>query len=70
MVEVAATEFVTLGCNILTLSPRNVLIAEGNPMTREILEAEGCSVEEFPGWEIANKGSGGPTCLTRPVLRA
>ena len=69
MIEVAATEFVTLACNVLTLSPRNLLMVEGNPITREILEAEGCRVQEFPGSEIANKGSGGPTCLTRPVLR-
>jgi N-dimethylarginine dimethylaminohydrolase len=70
MVEVAATEFVTLACNVLTLSPRDVLMVDGNPLTREILEAEGCRVQEFSGWEIANKGSGGPTCLTRPLLRS
>jgi arginine deiminase len=41
----------------------------GNPVTKERLEKSGCSVKEFNGAEIAFKGSGGPTCLTRPLLR-
>jgi arginine deiminase len=69
MVDVAESEFDTLGCNVLALSPRNILMAEGNPITRSRLQAAGCKVQEFAGSEIAFKGSGGPTGLTRPLLR-
>jgi hypothetical protein len=30
----------------------------------------GCMVQEYSGEEISLKGNGGPTCLTRPLLRA
>jgi len=69
MIDVAPTEYDTLGCNVLALSPRNVLMVQGNPITRARMEAAGCKVQEFSGNEIAYKGSGGPTCLTRPLLR-
>lgn len=42
----------------------------GNPITRARLEAAGCEVIPFPGQEISVKGAGGPTCLTRPLVRA
>jgi len=70
MVDVDETEFDTLGCNVLALSPRKILMAEGNPITRSRLQAAGCKVQEFAGKDIAFKGSGGPTCLTRPLLRS
>ncbi len=70
MIDVAEEEYNTLGCNVLTLGPRDVLIVEGNPVTRGRMEQAGCKVREFSGKEIALKGSGGPTCLTRPLLRA
>ncbi len=69
MIDIAEQEYYTLGCNVLALAPREVLMAEGNPVTRSRLETAGCRVREFPGHEIALKGSGGPTCLTRPVSR-
>ncbi|HZN04481.1 MAG TPA: amidinotransferase, partial [Candidatus Polarisedimenticolia bacterium] len=34
------------------------------------LEKAGAHVEVFAGDEICRKGSGGPTCLTRPILRS
>jgi arginine deiminase len=34
------------------------------------LEAAGCEVVTYPGAEISRKGEGGPTCLTRPLVRA
>lgn len=69
MIDVAEGEYDTLGCNVLTVAPRDVLMVKGNPKTRARLEAAGCRVREFEGNEIALKGSGGPTCLTRPLLR-
>ena len=69
LVEVAAEEFETLGCNALALGPRRCLVAEGNPKTRARLEAAGCEVLTYDGAEISMKGAGGPTCLTRPLVR-
>jgi len=43
---------------------------ERNPLTKKSLETAGCAVRVIKGDEIAFKGSGGPTCLTRPLLRA
>lgn len=70
LVEVPAPEFDTLGCNVLAIAPREVLMVAGNPATRERLEQAGVTVHEFAGREICLKGGGGPTCLTRPLVRA
>lgn len=69
LVEVAEEEFETLGCNALALGPRRCLMAEGNPKTRARLEALGCEVLTYAAEEISLKGQGGPTCLTRPLVR-
>lgn len=70
MVDVPDEEYDSMGCNVLALAPRVVLMARGNPVTRVRLQEAGCTVHEYDGGEISLKGSGGPTCLTRPVLRA
>jgi N-dimethylarginine dimethylaminohydrolase len=69
LVDVAEEEYETLGCNVLAVSPRNVIMVKGNRKTRSRLEAAGCNVSEFDGSEICLPGAGGPTCLTRPLLR-
>ncbi len=69
LVEVAEAEFETLGCNALALAPRRCLMTEGNPQTRARLEAAGCEVLTYDASEISLKGQGGPTCLTRPLVR-
>ena len=69
ILEVPEPEFATLGSNVLTLAPRHCVMLEGNPVTRARLEAAGCRVETYRGNEISLKAEGGPTCLTRPVLR-
>jgi N-dimethylarginine dimethylaminohydrolase len=69
LVDVPDEEYETLGCNALAVSPRNVIMVSGNPATRSRLEAAGCTVSEFDGSEICLPGAGGPTCLTRPLLR-
>jgi len=69
MIDVPEEEYATQGCNVLALAPRNVLLLKSNPGTRSRLETAGCQVQEFEGNEISFKGSGGPTCLTRPLLR-
>jgi dimethylargininase len=70
MVEVPDEEFPTLGCNVLAVRPGVVIMAEGNPRTSAALAAAGCEVRTYPATEIGINGSGGPTCMTRPVLRA
>jgi arginine deiminase len=58
-----------MACNVLAVAPRQCIMFEGNPRTRELLEVEGVEVRVFGGAEICAKGAGGPTCLTRPILR-
>ena len=69
LLEVPEAEFATLGSNVLTLAPRHCVMLEGNPVTQARLEGAGCRVESYRGREISLKAEGGPTCLTRPVLR-
>jgi len=69
LVEVPTPEFATLGCNVLAIARREVLVVAGNPVTRARLERAGVTVHEFAGREICLKGGGGPTCLTRPLAR-
>jgi dimethylargininase len=69
LVEVPEQEFATLGCNVLAVRPRVVILAEGNPRTQAALVAAGCEVHTYPAVEIGINGSGGPTCMTRPILR-
>jgi len=69
LVEVPDDEFASMGANVLATSPRRALMLAGNPVTRERLERAGAIVVEYEGDNISLKGGGGPTCLTRPLLR-
>jgi N-dimethylarginine dimethylaminohydrolase len=69
IVEVPDEEFATMGPNVLALAPRVALAVEGNPETRRRMERAGVEVRIYEGSEISLKGEGGPTCLTRDVLR-
>lgn len=69
LVEVPEAEFESMGCNVLATGPRTCIMVEGNPETEKLLREKGCRVMTYPGEEISIKGGGGPTCLTRPVLR-
>jgi N-dimethylarginine dimethylaminohydrolase len=62
-------EFPTLGCNVLAIRPGVVVMAEGNPVTHAALESAGCEVHTYPATEIGLNGSGGPTCMSLPLLR-
>lgn len=70
LLEVPESEFATLGCNVLAVRPGIVILADGNPLTSLALARAGCEVHVYPAAEIGLNGSGGPTCLTRPILRA
>jgi len=69
LVEVPEEEYPSLGCNVLAVRPGVVVTAEGNDVTRARLEAAGVEVHSVPLREVGENGSGGVTCLTRPVLR-
>src|SRR5688572_12239022 len=69
VVEVPDEEFETQGPNVLALGPRQALALDGNPETRRRMERAGVEVAVYRGEEISKKGDGGPTCLTRPLLR-
>lgn len=68
-VEVPDSEWDSMGCNVLAIAPREVIMVKGNPITKHRLELAGCKVWEYTGNEISVKGGGGPTCLTRPIER-
>ena len=68
-VDVPDEEFDSMGCNVLALGPRVALALEGNPETRRRMEAAGVDVRTYGGDELSRKGDGGPTCLTRPLVR-
>jgi dimethylargininase len=69
LVEVPANEYLTMATNVLATAPRQCLMLQGNPVTKARLEAAGCRVQTYKGDEISLKAEGGPTCLTRPILR-
>jgi N-dimethylarginine dimethylaminohydrolase len=69
LVEVPDDEFDSMGANVLAVSPRRAVMIQGNPTTRARLERAGAAVLEYTGREISLKGGGGPTCLTRPIVR-
>ena len=69
LVEVPDEEFESMGANVLALGPRRCLMIDGNPETRRRLESAGAEVIDYAGREISVKGGGGPTCLTRPLVR-
>jgi N-dimethylarginine dimethylaminohydrolase len=70
VVDVPDEEFASQGSNVLALGPRRALALEGNDETRRRLERSGVDVVTYRGDEISRKGDGGPTCLTRPLLRS
>jgi len=69
LLAVPDEEFPTLGCNVLAVRPGVVILAEGNPGIAASLAAAGCEIHTYPASEIGINGSGGPTCMTRPILR-
>lgn len=69
LIEVSDKEYDYLGSNVLALAPRVCVILDGNPEIKQKLLNEGCTVYAYEGHEMSYKGTGGPTCLTCPILR-
>ena len=69
LIHVPDNEYDSMGCNVLAVAPKKVIMLEGNPETKKMLEKNKVEVFCYDGSEISLKGAGGPTCLTRPFLR-
>ncbi len=68
-VEIDYAERDTLACNVLSLGGKRLLALEENRKTNALMRQAGFDVRTFAGSELCINGSGGPTCLTRPLLR-
>ncbi len=69
LIEVPDEEYDTMGCNVLAVAPKKVIMLSGNSITKQRLKDAGVEVHTYDGAEISIKGAGGPTCLTRPFYR-
>jgi len=58
-----------LNLNVLPVTPNHVIMVSGFPDTKAAMEAHGCTVETFEADALCIACEGGPTCLTRPILR-
>ena len=70
LLEVPDEEYATMATNVLAMAPGKCIALAGNPRTAEILDKAGVEVWTYEGDEISRKGAGGPTCLTRPLVRS
>lgn len=69
LIEIDYAERDTLACNVLALGNKRLIALEENARTNASLRQAGFDVQTFPGSELCINGGGGPTCLTRPLLR-
>ena len=70
LINVPDEEYASMGCNVLAVAQKKVIMISGNPKTKTLLENKGVEVYTYNGSEISIKGAGGPTCLTRPFIRS
>jgi N-dimethylarginine dimethylaminohydrolase len=69
LLEIEYSERETLACNVLSLGNKRLIAIDKNAVTNQRMRDAGFDVRTFPGSEICINGAGGPTCLTRPLLR-
>jgi len=58
-----------LSVNVLATGPRRGIAVDGFPRTVDLMRSAGCDVTVFRADELCIPCEGGPTCLTRPLLR-
>ena len=68
-IEINRAEYDALASNALCLKPGKIIMPNTAPRVKDILSSLGVEVLTYKGDEISFKGTGGPTCLTCPVLR-
>ena len=69
-VPIVEEERETMAANVLALGERTLLAIAANRGTNVRMRDAGFEVLTYEGGEISQNGSGGPTCLTRPLVRA
>lgn len=72
LLDAPASEFdasLGLNLNVLATAPRQVIAIAGFDGTLELMRDAGCDVATFAADELCIPCEGGPTCLTRPLLR-
>lgn len=69
LIEIDYSERDTLACNVLSMGARRLVAIDANTKTNQRMRDAGFEVCTIPGSEICINGCGGPTCLTRPLLR-
>lgn len=72
MIEAPASEFEASGglnLNLLAMAPRHGVMIAGQEKTERALREAGCRIDTFEGDMLCIACEGGPTCLTRPILR-
>ena len=58
-----------LNLNVLATAPMKAIAVNGFPKTHKLMRDVGCDLDVFDGDEICIPCEGGPTCMTRPILR-
>ena len=72
LIEAPEDEFISsegLNINVLAIEPGVCVMISGFPKTKAALEKNGVTVHTFDGDSLCIGCEGGPTCLTRPILR-
>ena len=72
LIEAPKDEFISsegLNINVLAIRPGECVMISGFPKTKKSLENNGVIVHTFDGNSLCIGCEGGPTCLTRPILR-
>ena len=72
LIEAPEDEFISsegLNINVLAIKPGECVMISGFPKTKKTLENNGVNVHTFEGNSLCIGCEGGPTCLTRPILR-
>lgn len=59
-----------LSLNVLATAPMQAIAIDGFPETLALMREAGCEVTVFSGDELSIPCEGGPTCMTRPLLRS
>tara|TARA_Y100000816_G_C26063486_1_gene558687 strand:+ start:650 stop:1516 length:867 start_codon:yes stop_codon:yes gene_type:complete len=68
-IKLSEEEYPLMGCNVLATAPRSIIMLDELPKVQFELEKAQCKIRTYKGIEISRKGEGGPTCLTRPLIR-
>ncbi len=68
-IDVPDHEFPTMACNVLALGPKHAVMVSGNPVTAKRMGDAGVKVHVIEAENISRYGEGGPTCMTRPLVR-